>query len=103
MGYYMDFKVEVAYGDLSNSDFTRQASNIAQYDIALSNIFSAKWCDHEKDMKEISKSFPDVLFQLEGHGEDLDDLWVKYFKNGMMQVCKAQIIFEDYDPRKMKL
>lgn len=29
MGYYTDFEVEVVYGDLCNSDFTRQSSNIA--------------------------------------------------------------------------
>lgn len=61
-----------------------------------------KWYDHEKDMREISKQYPDVIFQLNGEGEESGDIWVKYFVNGKMQVAKAKITFDDFDKKKLK-
>lgn len=52
----------------------------------------AKWYYHEKDMIEISKQFPDMVFQLRGQGEDHDDLWEKYFQNGDCEKCCAEIM-----------
>lgn len=52
-----------------------------------------KWYDCEKDMIDISKQFPDVVFQLSGDGEERDDMWREYFKNGKYEKCPAQIIF----------
>lgn len=45
---------------------------------------SLKWYDHEKEMKQLSKEFPDVLFKLHGEGEDKYDIWDKYFMGGKM-------------------
>lgn len=58
---------------------------------------SCKWYDHEEDMKEFSKKYPDMVFHLYGEGEDNTDMWYKHFKNGKMQVCPALITFDDYD------
>lgn len=63
---------------------------------------SVKWYDHEKDMAWLSVAFPEILFKLEGEGEENGDLWHKYFKAGKIQVCKARIVFDDYDPQKAK-
>jgi hypothetical protein len=60
----------------------------------------ATWYDHEKEMIELSKRWPDVLFSL--HGEaDSDDMWDKHFKGGKMQVCQAIITYEEYDEAKL--
>lgn len=42
----------------------------------------AKWYDSDKDMLELSKEFPDVLFGLEGRGEEKQDWWYALFKDG---------------------
>ena len=52
---------------------------------------SCKWYDNEDDMVEFSKKFPDVTFHLHGEGEEVGDLWDKYFRNGKKQICKAEI------------
>jgi hypothetical protein len=62
---------------------------------------SCKWYDHEKEMRAFSKQFPNVLFTLEGQGEEAGDLWQKYFLNGKMQTAKAVISFEMFDPAKL--
>lgn len=53
-----------------------------------------KWYEHEEQMAELSKKFPEVLFTLHGEGEDAMDLWIHYFKNGKIQRRKAKITFE---------
>jgi hypothetical protein len=54
-----------------------------------------KWYNHEEDMKSCSKQFPTTVFTLSGTGEESGDIWKKYFKNGEMQVAKANITFEE--------
>lgn len=55
-----------------------------------------KWYDHEKDMVEISKSYPLLTFKLNGEGEESGDIWVKYFRNGKKQIKEAEIIIPEF-------
>jgi len=61
-----------------------------------------KWYDHETDMIKYSLSKPDVLFVLDGDGEDSGDIWRKYFKNGKMQPALAKIVFDNFDETKLR-
>jgi len=60
-----------------------------------------RWYEHEKDMREFSKHRLDVLFTLEGEGEEVGDMWKKYFKNGLCQVARAHITIDKFDPKKL--
>lgn len=53
----------------------------------------AKWYDHEDDMLEISRMFPDVTFQLCGEGDEQGDLWEEYYHNGEAERCSAEVVF----------
>ena len=66
----------------------------------FSSYDSVKWYEHEEDMKEISRLFPDMVFQLTGDGEDTGDIWEKYFKNGECEECRAVITIPK--PTKIK-
>ena len=60
-----------------------------------------KWYAHEEDMRQLSRRFPDLLFTLSGKGEENEDIWVKYFKAGRMQVSHAKITFDEFDEHKL--
>lgn len=62
----------------------------------------AKWYYHQEDMIELSRHFPDVVFELEGIGEETGDMWKEYYKNGLYQDCTAIITYPEYDPNKLK-
>lgn len=61
-----------------------------------------KWYDCEIDMIKLSKRFPDVFFELSGDGEESDDFWKAYFKNGMEQFAPGEITYEPFSPDKLK-
>jgi len=67
------------------------------------NPFSddCKWYDHDKDMREISKKYPETIFILEGEGEESGDIWKKYYLNGKCQVAKAEVIIPEFDESKL--
>src|SRR3990172_1560959 len=61
-----------------------------------------QWYDHEIEMLTISKQYPQALIILTGYGEEYDDIWRKYFKQGKVQKTTAKIIFELFDPKKLE-
>ena len=61
-----------------------------------------KWYYHDEDMLLLSTKFPEVLFCLDGTGEDSEDIWRTYYQNGKMQHCPASIVYDDYNPEKMQ-
>lgn len=67
----------------------------------LEGYFNAKWYDFEKDIRALSLRFPDKLFVLEGEGEESQDIWKMYFKNGKAQFEKAEFIIGEFDESKL--
>jgi hypothetical protein len=62
---------------------------------------SCKWYEHEEQLRKFSTKYPNWLFTLEGKGEEAGDLWKKYFVNGKMQLAKAEIVFDKFEPSKL--
>lgn len=98
MGYYTRHKLRIVQGD-TEVDHEKQIEELADYQDLFSD--TVKWYDCNKDMREYSKSYPDVLFEISGEGEEGGDIWIKYFRNGKAQLCKATITFEEYDINKL--
>lgn len=112
MGYYSSYELTVQKGEYNTKDILKEIVEMEIYPFeyeAESMIESSKscnslemyngeckWYEHEKDMINLSKSFPEVVFKLHGEGEESDDIWDKYFKNGKMRGCYAEINIEPY-------
>ena len=59
---------------------------------------SCSWYEHEEDLIGFSLKHPEALFELSGEGEDNSDMWKKYFQNGKVQICRAKVIFDEFNP-----
>ena len=104
MGYYTDFKVSSK--DILPKEYQQQLEEISSYNFHDDGnellLLEAKWYDHDTHMAALSLLYPNVLFSVEGEGEESGDLWKAYYKNGKSQTCEAIITFEPYDEGKMK-
>jgi superfamily I DNA/RNA helicase len=106
MGYYSNFILEVNHPD--SEDIIADLRNNNEYSHTALDKYGdtndqTKWYDMNKDMKEFSKKYPEVLFEMIREGESGgDDQCIYYFQNGKMQECWVQLKFPDYDPDKME-
>lgn len=119
MGYYTNHNLKIYQIDnaLINNDETKRKeleerineaiSNHPDMEYAVGSVTedwyndSCKWYEHVEDMIKFSKQFPDVVFELEGIGEENGDMWKEYYKNGKYQHCPAKITYEEYNPNKL--
>ena len=53
--------------------------------------FYAKWYDWKKDMNELSRAYPDMIFRVSGAGEEYEDLWKSIWKDGCYEIQYAEI------------
>lgn len=102
MGYYTSYELSCNDYDLIKE--LRQANDSARWAIedGGGTQEACKWYEHENDLLTFSKLHPLVLFTLSGEGEEAGDMWKKYFLNGKMQTCKAQITYEGFNQSKLK-
>lgn len=109
MGYYTEYSLDVKgikneekfnrlVEAMEEKDLIRYAFDDGDYSDGTASFLpygEAKWYGHEQDMIDISRQFPDMVFCLEGVGEQNDDMWKRYFKNGKCELCKAEIVFPE--------
>ena len=53
-------------------------------------------------IKALSAEFPGVLFTLHGAGEEADDLWVAYFRDGKGYSVGAVITYPEFDEARLE-
>ena len=105
MGYYTYYSLE-AYENRGFVNAEKEAAITAALDEIFEgsigdttwvNFFydSMKWYEHDTDMLNLSRKFPEVLFILSGEGEERDDNWISYYKNGEIETCYGRIIFDE--------
>jgi hypothetical protein len=95
MGYYTRYKLEIVEGNDYKTDYEKEIGKAIGY----INCFEdeIKWYEHEKDMRKFSKKYPKTIFALNGEGEERDDIWTEYYKNGKMQRCKTRIVVDEFN------
>ena len=101
MGYSTTYTLSTTQGYDNQEEIEDFLQEISGYPIEFGWNDSCKWYDHEKHMKLLSRIYTETTFLLEGEGEESGDIWRKYFKNGKMQVCKAEIVFPAFDESKL--
>jgi len=98
MGYYTTHTLYT--DDRSDIDHQKNISDLSGYSDCFSD--EIKWYSHEKEMRSYSKKHPEVLFTLEGEGEESGDIWKEYYFNGLMQRENLVINLPPFDQSKLK-
>ena len=100
--YYMDIVSEKPLSVLGSIEAEGDRMNVFEDgNCRLGWNAWTTWYDWEEDMILLSRKFPDVLFKLNGSGEDSEDLWEAYFLNGRVQICPGRIVYDDFNLLKL--
>jgi hypothetical protein len=99
MGYYTDFILKASSKEALKS--MEEEFNFLDQNTEDSLCYHGKWYEHESDMKTLSTKLPDVLFTVRGDGEEYGDIWIKYFKNGKVQISYVELKFDEFDETKL--
>ena len=100
---------EMGYNTLYKLTAISGGNELIDYEEAVEKEHSGAWFGEETpwyswepDMRHFSKTkHPWVTFLLEGKGDDYDDIWKAYFKNGKMFKAKAELVFEEFSEDKL--
>lgn len=92
MGYYTTFGISHIEGDFEEYEkmLAELADSTGYSDITEETLY-AKWYDCKEDCLAISKKYPDILFQVDGEGEDSTDFWSCRFKNGIFDYVAGKV------------
>lgn len=107
MGYYTYHELKVLNADkFSDAELSKASSRL--HEIVMEEPLtksdpgfdwvsydSMKWYESDSDMKTLSREYPEMLFLLTGDGEESDDFWRAFYKDGMG--CEQQVHM-CYDP-----
>jgi hypothetical protein len=107
MGYYTNFKLKIISNPNSlpeNPIFSRleEISGYGGIEEYGGELYDVKWYNHEEDLILLSEEYDELVFQLDGKGEENGDIWRKFFKNGKYSFSQAIITFPDYDESKLE-
>lgn len=92
MGYYTNFTISLIEGDEEQYEqMLKELAEKTDYSEIEDEFFNAKWYDCEEDCIEISKKYPDILFQVDGDGEETPDFWSCRFKAGVPEHVECGI------------
>ena len=86
--------------EISDWFYTDFNETIEKSDYPLAELIgfdTIKWYDHYNEMVALSKEFPSLYFELEGFGEERDDMWREYFHNGEGMHSDAKITYDTPD------
>lgn len=97
MGYHTHFHLTTSAPEHDANHQRAVAKLVGYRETVMIGNEEAKWLNHEADMLEYSRKWPDVVFRLAGVGDGDLDRWVKWFKNGKMQRWEL-VVEEPNDP-----
>lgn len=97
MGYYTIFEIKVQ-GKSDIETITEELRQVSDYAFearkdTISNYDEIKWYKWEMDMKKISKKFSNNLFQVDGVGEEAEDIWRCFFHNGIKEEVSVKRVY----------
>ena len=100
MGYYTKHSLQVI-GGVPGYSYEEEIGKVSEYGPCVFDD-SYKWRSFEEDMNLVSNKHLDVLFVVNGEGEESGDLWISYSKNGVTYRDIPEIVYPSFDPSKLE-
>ena len=98
MGYYTNYDFSE-----NSSEVIAAIEKVSGYGESSGGFYyGVKWYNALRDVESVSKQFPEELIKLYGKGEEWDDIWRAYFKNGKGFYTRAKMVFEEFSEDKLK-
>lgn len=84
MGYYTTFSLTLEEGPREQYEKMLEDIDAIMGDNEMSSSEStyAKWYSYRKDIKNLSLKYPNIIFRVNGDGEDSNDLWQDFWHAG---------------------
>lgn len=109
MGYYTRFSLTVYQGktevDSALYPSFKEKNLYGRYmsiqELISGSTDSMKWYEHKQDMLEISVLYPDLVFVLDGDGEEAGDCWREFYKNGKTYRWELEVKRPPFDSKKL--
>lgn len=102
MGYLTNYNLKTKpYKEGLIQEFLDE-DNAYGFDEDGNTVDAVKWYTHEEDLKNFSLKHPNILFILDGEGEENGDMWLLYVKNGKSQRCRAITTYEEFDEKELR-
>ena len=99
MGYYTDFTIKIKGEDEDEEKKIQEyLENISGYgfdNYSKELNLNAKWYNWEDNMPDLSKTFPHVLFQIDGEGEESGDMWRVFYHKGAKEQIKVETTYSE--------
>jgi hypothetical protein len=91
MGYYTDFYIEKASGEVAQA-----IKDISGYEWPRNDdcLLEVKWYDFHEHMNKILERFPNETFIILGEGEERGHVWKLFAKNGKGQTVHGRVVFD---------
>lgn len=110
MGYMTNYKLFYRYSDNNRQDCRTNEEVLVRFLDTITGyhwdsnfeLYRVEWYDHHNHMLKLSEYYPELIFTLHGEGEEVNDLWKAYYKNGKYQEARVQIVYPEYDESKLK-
>lgn len=109
MGYYTNFKITVPEEAKLTEEILEEASGGYGWErykkgTEFRSAESYKWYECTDDMKALSSraEYKDMLFIVEGEGEESGDIWKAYYKNGKYAHYGAIMTFPEFNEKDLK-
>jgi hypothetical protein len=96
MTYHTTFILEHDVPDEDLDVLLEASRGSFAHQLLLQGSLLAGWHDHEKDMLELSRRFPDSEFTLEGEGEGEADHWKKRFIDDETEEIRPSIVWPEF-------
>lgn len=117
MSYYTDYSIDIVQTDPKTHaplplppcmnknlfvpqeviDFFKQDHIKLAFDHINTFEGLSQWYDWEKELMELSKNHPGLMFIVEGKGEGYDDAWIAWITDGLSQYEKKYITHNPFD------